>query len=192
MKKFLIATLTGAAVMTTPALASTEGTLSHHHSVGTVTVGTYIPRLVEISGLTDLKLKITAAALNSPYFSRQDANETFCVYSNVGAQGGYNLKIDGTASNAQSPFQLTGAGGTLNYNVWVSDNTSNAFLNYVYPGDVEKNYATNADGKPRRTTTTCSVEGADANLHIGVNNTDILAAQSGYYKGTLTLTVSPI
>lgn len=199
MKKLIIGVALSAFIVATPSLAATDGNLSTNHSTGKLTVKAHIPNMVRISGLDDLTIAVTPAALSNPYFHRQDAQSDFCVYSNDGAEGGYNISVDGDAGT-DSPYQLTGANGTLGYSVWISDDPNNPFTGagvagagYTYPGSQKTNYQTTRDGNARPTTIDCSdVGNSDASLHIGIDNTKILAAQSGTYKGVLRVTVSPL
>lgn len=194
MAKFLRAAIAASALLSAPVMAATDGSLSTSSSVGTVDFTTVIPPLVKISGLTDMQINVTPAMLTNPYFSRQDAESQFCVYSNIGVDGGYSLKVDGTAG-VSGGFGLTNSGAgtaTLDYSVWVSDNVNDSFKNFTWPGNVEPAYKTTAGGKARPATTDCSDVGKNALVHVGVDNSKILAATAGTYKGTLTITVSTI
>ncbi|WP_019832152.1 hypothetical protein [Sphingomonas sp. PR090111-T3T-6A] len=187
MSKLLRALVAVSALAAAPAFAATDGNLDTSSSQGTVDFTTVIPQMVRISGLTDMTLNVTPAALQNKYFSRQDAESQFCVYSNVGADGGYTMKVDGDAGK-DHPFRLTGP-STLDYNVWVSDDVSNSFKNYTWPGNVVTGYKTTSGGKARPTDLNCS-GGKDALVHVGVDNKDIFAAVAGTYKGTLKITVA--
>lgn len=193
LNKALIAALVLSPVMAAPAMAATNGALSTSSSAGTVDFTAVIPSMVRISGLTDMTLNVTPDAVTSPYFSREDTESKFCVYSNIGADGGYTLKVDGTAGTT-NPFALTNAATSakLSYDVWVSDNVSNSFKNYTWPGNVVTGYKTTSGGQARPATLDCSDVGKNALVHVGINNTNILAATAGTYKGTLTITVSTI
>ena len=198
MKKFLALAAVAAAAVASPAFASTDGALSTSSSAGKVDVTTVIPPMVRISGLTDMTINVTPEALTSPYFSRMDANSTFCVYSNIGADGGYNIKVDGDAGKTR-PFTLSGTGGNLDYSVWVSDNPNNAFsgagvngAGYSFPGSTHSGYTTTRGGTARPVALDCAGTGKNAIVEVGVDNSTALAAQAGTYKGTLTLTVSTL
>jgi hypothetical protein len=186
MTKLLRALVAVSALAAAPAMAATDGNLDQSSSVGTVNLTTTIPPLVRVSGLTDMTINVTAAALNNKFFSRQDTETQFCVYSNVGADGGYTMKVDGAAGKTRA-YTLTGAGGNLDFSVWMSDDVKNSFKNFTWPGATQ-NYKTTSSGK-RPTDLNCS-NGKDALLHVGVDNSTILAAVAGTYTGTLTVTVA--
>jgi hypothetical protein len=190
MSKLLRALVAVSALAAAPAFAATDGDLSTSSSQGTVDFTTVIPQMVRISGLTDMTINVTPAALTNKFFSRQDAESQFCVYSNVGADGGYTMKVDGDAGKtAGHAFALTGADGSLDYNVWVSDDTRNSFKNYTWPGNTVTGYKTTSGGKARPADLNCSA-GKDALVHVGVDNSSIFAATAGTYKGTLKITVA--
>ena len=177
------------AVLATGAQAETQGTLSQTSSTGTTVVTAVIPNMVSISGLNDVTFNVTADDINNPFFGGIDKNEKFCVYSNVTTGGNYNISVSGTAGT-DAPYALTGTGGNLDMAVWVSDDETNAFKNFTFPGFVQTNYKT-AQSKARATDLACSnVGGTNASLQLRLNDARILAAISGTYTGTLTLTVS--
>ena len=188
MSKLLRALVAVSALAAAPAFAATDGNLDTSSSQGSVDFTTVIPQMVRISGLTDMTLNVTPAALQNKYFSRQDAESQFCVYSNVGADGGYTMKVDGDAGDGSHGFGLTGP-SKLAYNVWVSDDVNNHFKNYTWPGNVVTGYKTTSGGKARPTDLNCS-GGKDALVHVGVDNKDIFAAVAGTYKRTLKITVA--
>jgi hypothetical protein len=190
MTKFLRALVAVSALAAAPAMAATDGHLNKSSSTGSVDFTTVIPQMVRISGLTDMKINVTPAALTNKYFSRQDAESQFCVYSNVGADGGYTMRVDGDAGTTPGHgFALAGSGGSLDYNVWVSDDTTNSFKNYTWPGNTVTGYKTTSGGKARPADIDCSA-GKDALVHVGVDNSSIFAAVAGTYKGTLKITVA--
>jgi hypothetical protein len=199
MKKIIALAAVAVAIAATPAFAAKDGKLSKNDSVGKVDVTAVIPPMVRISGLTDMKINVTPADLLNPYFSRQDTETKFCVYSNINADGDYNITVDGdsaAAGGSHGPFTLGGAGGNLDYNVWVSDDVNNGFRSggsgYTWPGNVKTGYKTTGGGLARPATIDCSDTGNNSALHIGIDNAAILAAQAGKYKGTLTVTVSTL
>ena len=193
MKKFIVAAAVAAFAVSSPALAAKDGKLSKNDSVGKVDFTTVIPNMVRISGLTDMRIRVTPEALNSPYFNRQDTESKYCVYSNIGVDGGYNVTVDGQAGT-DNPFALAGEGGSaLDYNVWVSDDANNSFRAYTFPGFQQTGFKTTSGGQTRPVTTDCSdIGGNNAVIHVGVDNREILAATAGTYKGTLTVTVSAL
>lgn len=191
MKKFLTAAAIAALAISAPAFAATDGTLSVTNSTGTLQLNVNIPKMVRVSGLDDLTINVTPALLTEPFFSREDANDTFCVYSNDGTNGAYSMKV--TSANAgvgAAPFSLAGPGGGLGYYMWSSDNVGDPFKNYLFGQTTT--YASNADGAGRRTTLNCSAQGNNANIHVGVNDADLIAAQAGSYTDTVTVLVSTI
>lgn len=195
MKTILSAALIAAIMTSAPAFAAKQGALSHGKSTGKIDITTVVPTLVKISGLTDVKMRITPDQLTSPYQSFTEVDQQFCVYSNNGAEGGYTITTNGTPGANGGPFGLTGANGSLDYAVWVSDNAANVFegngKGYSFPGATHANYETNRDGLGRRTSLDCD-GGAknDASLGVRVDNAAALAAVAGTYKGQLTLVVA--
>jgi hypothetical protein len=188
MKKLLIAA--AAIAFATPALAATDGNLSTSSSTGSLDVTVNIPKMVRVSGLQDMTFNITPAMLTEPYFSREDQTDTFCVYSNDGADGAYSMTVTSSHSgDAHHHWGLTGAGGTLPFAIWTSD-TTNQFKTYNFGQTVS--YLANGDGQGRRTTLNCSDHGNDASIKVGFDDADLLAAQAGAYTGTVTVTVSTI
>ncbi|MDB5714168.1 MAG: hypothetical protein JWO15_1565 [Sphingomonadales bacterium] len=199
MKKIIMLAAVAAFTLASPAMAAKDGKLSKNNSVGKLDITAVIPPMVRVSGLDDLRINVTPADLLNPYFNRQDAETKFCVYSNINAEGEYNITVDGDAAGPNSngsPFALSGAGGKLNYAVWVSDDVNNGFRSagsgWTYPGYTHTGYKTTAGGLARPASISCSDVGENAALHIGIDNSQILAAQAGKYKGTLTVTVSTI
>lgn len=189
MKKLLIAA--AAVAFATPAMAATDGQLSTTSSTGTLEFNVNIPKMVRVSGLNDLTINVTPAMLTEPYFSREDANDTFCVYSNDGADGAYSMTVSANPNPGSSggAFALTGP-ESLPYAVWTSDNTGNKFKTYSFGQTV--NYLANADGQGRPATLDCSGRGDNANIHVGVDDSKLIAAQAGNYHDTITVTVATI
>lgn len=189
MKKLLIAA--AAVAFATPAMAATDGELSTTSSAGTVEFNVNIPKMVRVSGLDDMTINVTPAMLTEPYFSREDANDTFCVYSNDGVDGAYAMTVSATSNTTGSggAFQLNGP-EALPYAVWTSDDTGNKFKNYSYGQTTS--YLAGADGNGRATTLDCSNRGDNANIHVGVNDSALIAAQAGSYTDTITVTVSTL
>jgi hypothetical protein len=190
MKKIALVAILAATAVSAPALAATDGTLSTTSSTGTLDVNVNIPKMVRVSGLNDLTINVTPTLLTEPFFSREDATDKFCVYSNDGASGAYSMKITGAGAGVGgAPFSLNGAGGALPYYMWSSD-TTNEFKDYLFGQTTT--YASGADGAGRRTTLNCSVQGNNASVKVGVNDADLIAAQAGTYSDTVTVTVSVI
>jgi len=193
MKKLLTVLAITAMTAATPALAATDGTLDTTSSTGTFDVTVNIPKMVRVSGLDDLTFNITPAMLTEPYFSREDQTSTFCVYSNDGADGAYAMTVSGQASGLGGgrPWALSGPGGQLPFAMWTSDNTGSQFKTFRFPNQTV-NYLSNADGNGRRTTLNCGAQGDNATIKVGVNDSDLIAAQAGTFTGTVTVTVSTI
>lgn len=194
MKKIAFAAATAVLAMSAPAFAATDGDLSESASTGTVQVNVNIPKMVRVSGLNDMTIDVTPTMLTEPYHSREDATDTFCVYSNNGVNGDYSMAVTATASGVpgSAPFALTGTGGSLPYAMWTSDNIGNSFKSFRFNGSTTS-YASNGDGAGRRTTLDCN-GGANNNaiIRFGVNDSDLIAAQSGTYTDTVTVTVSVV
>lgn len=181
------------AMAATPALAEVDGALSTTDSVGSLDVTVNIPKMVRVSGLDDLTINVTPAMLTEPFFSRSDATSLFCVYSNDGADGAYNLTVTANQSGlgGATPFALTGPGGALPYAIWTSDNTGNQFKNFRFSGGTTS-YLANADGLGRPTTLDCTDRTENASIKVGVLDANIIASQAGTYTDTITVTVSVI
>lgn len=193
MKKLMIA-VASIAAMASPAMAEVDGALSTTDSTGSLDVNVVIPKMVRVSGLDDLTINVTPAMLTEPFFSREDATSLFCVYSNDGADGAYNMTVTATPSGlgGSTPFALTGTGGNLPYAIWTSDNTGNQFKNFRFSGGTTS-YLANADGLGRPDTLDCSGNrGENASIKVGVTDANIIAAQAGTYTDTVTVTVSVI
>ncbi|HEX2812512.1 MAG TPA: hypothetical protein PKC32_00210 [Sphingopyxis sp.] len=188
MKKLAFAAATAVLAMSAPAFAATDGALSTTSSTGDLQLNVNIPKMVRVSGLNDLTIDVTPAMLTEPYHSREDATDHFCVYSNDGADGAYSMAVTGTAGSG-APFALSGP-APLPYYMWTSDNT-NQFKSYRFNGSTTS-YLSNGDGNGRRTTLDCSVEGDNATIKFGVNDSALIAAQAGTYTDTVTVTVSVI
>jgi hypothetical protein len=192
MKKLAFAAATAVLAISSPAFAATDGALSTTSSTGTVQLNVNIPKMVRVSGLNDLTIDVTPAALTEPYHSREDATDKFCVYSNDGSNGAYSMAVSATAGvGGDTPFALTGSGGSLPYAIWTSDNVGNEFKSFRFNGSATS-YESNADGAGRRTTLDCSVQGDNATIKFGVKDSNLVAAQAGTYTDTVTVTVSTI
>jgi hypothetical protein len=193
LKKLLVAAAASMA-LAGAAHAAADGSLSTTSSVGSFNVTASVPDMVQVSGLTDQTIDVTVAELTSPYFSTIDTTQKFCVYSNDGAAGAYNVSVGGTPGVNGAPYQLSGPNGPLPMYVWVSDDASNVFVDggtgYSYNGAVHSYTTTRGAGTTRPATTNCG-GGTDASIDVRLNNADVLAATNGTYTGALTVTVSP-
>lgn len=194
MKNVALALALASAALSAPAVAATEGTLSSTNSTGTMTVTTNIPKLVKISGLSDITFNPTAADLATGS-GLQNASSRFCVYSNDTADGLYKIKVDGLAgselNSGELKFGLTGPGGVLDLGVWVSDQANNPYTRNAFPGREYANLKTTAGGQTRPTTLNCGGNN-NASMAFRLKNSGILAMTAGSYTGTLTLTVSAL
>lgn len=198
MKKLaLAAALAASALVSAPAFAAaTDGALSSADSVGSMTVTTTIPKLVKISGLSDISFSPTASQL-SDSSGTQNASERFCVYSNDTVNGLYKLRVDGLAgselNSGELKFGLAGPNSSvLDLGVWVSDQAAAPYARgTATPGQERANFATTSGGQARPTSLTCNGS-TNASLAFKLKNSGILAAVAGTYTGTLTITVSAI
>lgn len=195
MKKMMLAAAAAIVIAATPAFAETNGVVSQSNSVGSIDVTTSIPKMVRITGLSDVNLTLSATDLTNEG-GRQNATKRFCVYSNDTTDGLYKLTVDGLSGDelntGESKFALTGAtGNKLSFAVWASDNANNVFGRGTATPGVSRSFQTTAGGQARPTSTTCGGT-TNAAINLGISNTRILAALAGTYTGTLTLTVSTI
>ena len=195
MKKIALAVAAASiAFASAPVVAATDGALSITNSTGTMTVTTNIPKLVKISGLSDITFNPTAADLSNAD-GAQGTSKRFCVYSNDTAAGLYKIKVDGLAgselNSGELKFGLNGPGGVLDYGVWVSDEANKPYDRGTATPGQERNFKTTSGGQTRPTTLNCG-GGTNASLAFKLKNSGILAVTAGAYTGTLTLTVSAL
>lgn len=196
MKKIALAVASAAiAFASAPVVAATDGALSTTNSTGTMTVTTNIPKLVKISGLSDITFSPTATDLSNAEGS-QNSSRRFCVYSNDTAAGLYKIKVDGAAGSelntGELKFGLAGPGGVLDYGVWVSDQANSPYARgTARPGQERGDFQTTSGGQARPTTLNCG-GGSNASLAFKLKNSGILAVTAGAYTGILTLTVSAL
>ena len=198
MNKIIALGVLASAFVAVPSMAATDGQLSEQSSVGTLQIQTVIPKMVRISGLTDIAFNITAASVSNES-GRQNKAVSFCVYSNDTVDGLYKMRVDGLAGDqlntGENKFALSangnGATGTLSHAVWVSDNASDVYGRGTATPGVERNFKTTSGGQARPTTLSCN-GASNAALNVGIPNKNILAATAGTYAGTLTLTVSTL
>jgi hypothetical protein len=183
-----------AALVTSPAMAvSANGALSTATSSSDFNVTTIIPKMVQISGLTDLTWNPTASDLSNAAGSH-DMAEQFCVYSNDTAQGNYKIQIDGQQSDAadfnsgEAKFAINNGDTKMGIGVWVSDSTNIYAGSNARPGVAFAKHTT-AGGVARPTTTNCGGVN-NASLFVRMWNNKILAATAGTYTGNLKVTVS--
>jgi hypothetical protein len=144
MKKLLLGAAAVLALgFSTTALAATDGTLSATSSTGTFLVNTTLPKLVRISGLSDVThvftaTEIAAAAAIASYSPVTLPGNNFCVYSNDGTDGAYTLTVSGPTGPAggNENFGLVGgtSGGRIPMRVIVSDNPTNEFQDTALTG----------------------------------------------------------
>lgn len=190
MKKLLLAA--AALAVASPAMAATDGALSTTSSVGSVDVTVNIPEMVRVSGLDDMVMDITPAALTNQFSNNVTVADSFCVYSNDGPDGDYAISVAATPSGGGSgPYSLTGP-ESLNYQIYLGDvQSGGASFQYQFPGNVET-FSSAADGLGRRTTLDCSAQGNNAIIRFRVMSADAIAAQAGTYTDTITVTVAVI
>ncbi len=149
--------------------------------------------VVRVSGLpTSLTFTLGAAFLNNAGALSVTERPTYCIYSNVGSQGSYSLSVTGVdaVGGGSNSWALTGTAGEgeLLYTV---NHTDGAISRQVGPGD---SFSFRADGGvagDRPNTANCSdVGGTNAQLIIGFDKDDVLAANAGTFTGTLTVVAS--
>lgn len=197
MKKVFGFAAAMAALSASPALAqsSGDGALSETSSVASFKVTTTIPKMVRISGLEDIQLDITAAAVANSN-GAQNFGQRFCVYSNDTSAGLYKLTVDGQSgtelNTGEAKFSLTGPDSTrLSFALWASDRAGDAYAKGTAAPGVAKNMQTDAGGQTRPTTLNCNGT-ENASMNVRFTNARILAALAGSYTGTLTFTVAPL
>ena len=190
------------------AVAATQGSLSSTSSVGTVHISATIPALVQISGLTDQSVTFTAAEIAAAAACGNCAvttlSESFCIYSNTTAAGGYGITITGFKPPQGGPsnpgnetFGLVGASvsaGSIPMRVSFWDNVNNQYALGIPVNGVEiTGLTTTASGNARPNTLNCSdIGGSDAGINITFPSDGVLSAIQGTYQGTVTLTVTPV
>lgn len=197
MKKLMIAA--AAIAFASPAMAATDGDLSETSSTGTVDINVNIPKMVRISGLTDMFIQISPSSINNPYANNSTAADSFCVYSNDGPNGAYSLSVQANTTGGGSPYgggrpwALAGDNGTyLPYVIYTGDvQSGGASFSWTGPSST-KTFESNGDGLGRRATLDCSDLGDNAIIRARVYNDDVLAAEAGDYTDTITVTVSVI
>jgi len=208
MKKLLLGAAAVLALgFSTTALAATDGTLSATSSTGTFLVNTTLPKLVRISGLSDVThvftaTEIAAAAAIASYSPVTLPGNNFRVYSNDGTDGAYTLTVSGPTGPAggNENFGLVGgtSGGRIPMRVIVSDNPTNEFQdtaltggNVLPNGTAVSGYLADKDGAHRPYTLDCSDVGKDAAVWGQFPVGGLLSAVADQYTGTITIVVSP-
>jgi spore coat protein U-like protein len=193
MKK-IVFLAAAAALATSPAIAANSvGSLSGSSSMSDFNVTTTIPKMVQISGLTDLSWNPSVGDLTNVN-GAHDMPEAFCVYSNDTVDGLYKVQIDGDKSDpadyntGEAKFAVSNGTSKLGIGVWVADSLNYYAGSNAIPGTA---YAkkTTAGGVARPTTTNCGGVN-NASLYVRMWNKRILAATAGTYTGTLKVTVS--
>lgn len=197
MKKIFGFAAAMVALSASPALAQSagDGALSETSSVARFTVTTNIPKMVRISGLEDITLNVTAAAVSNAT-GAQNVGQRFCVYSNDTSAGLYKLTVDGQSGSelntGEAKFSLTGPDSTqLSFALWASDRANDVYVKGTATPGVAKNMQTTAGGQTRPTTLNCNGT-ENASMNVRFTNARILAALAGSYTGTLTFTVAPL
>lgn len=193
MKKILLASAVAAAVLATPAFAQ-DGTLGATSSAD-VEISTTIPKMVRISGLSDITLTATAADLanaNGAY----NRGQTFCVYSNDTLAGLYRLSVNGLAgaelNTGEAKYALTGPENQkLSFSLWTSDMAAKPYDRGTATPGVAKDFKTTSNGQARTTTLDCNGN-ENASMNVRFSNSRLLSAVAGVYSGTLTFVVSAI
>ena len=169
---------TASLLLTSPALASTQGSFGATSS-GSVTINASVPGRVRISGLSD----VTFANVD-PSVAAVDA-QSVCVWSNTSTRG-YSITASG--SGAASAFTLaSGALPVVPYTVqWAptSGQSSGTSLTAGTALTGQTSTAINSD---------CSAgPSASASLVVSVGSPTLQSMTAGVtYNGTLTLVVAP-
>lgn len=197
MKKILVVAAAMAAMSSTSAIAQSagDGQLSSTASTAQFDITTVIPKMVRISGLEDISLNVTAAAVSNPS-GAQNVGQRFCVYSNDSVDGLYKLTVDGQAgaelNTGEAKFSLAGPNNTtLSFALWASDRANDVYYKGTAAPGVAKNMQTTAGGQTRPTTLNCNGT-ENASMNVRFTNARILAALAGSYTGTMTFTVAPL
>ena len=133
-----------------------------------------IPELVQISNMDPMSLGTFDGVSNLI------GVDGLCVYRNQAA-GDYT--IAGTGDGAGNAFEIANGGDVLPYAVEYDDGSGFTTLTAANPPVNQTGADTNAAD--------CG-GGTTANLRVTVLATDMVAAPTGSYTGTLTLTVAPI
>jgi hypothetical protein len=192
MKKILVsAAIAAAALVAGQANANSDGVLSDTSSVGTLNINATVVPMVSIRGLDDMTFTINSAAINGPSSHAVIGISNFCVFSNVDADGSYNIKAEG--SGAASAFTLAGAGTStaLPYIVHLLNTAGTNPNNGNANSGQVKNFNNTDGGQARATDLNCSNAGGEnAGVSVRVTDTAALAALADTYTGVLTVTVS--
>ncbi len=174
----LAAGAAAALLVTTPALASTDGSFGAT-STGSIIINASVPGRVRISGLTDVTF-----ANADPSVAASDA-QSVCVWSNTSTRG---YSITATGSGAANAFTLvSGALPVVPYTVeWAptSGQTSGTALAAGTALTGQTSTAINSD---------CSAgPSASASLVVSMGSPTLQGMTAGVtYNGTLTLVVAP-
>ena len=172
---FCVAALV-AFVMPQSGRAASDGTLGTSSS-GSASISVTIPNLILISGMADIGFGTYSGV------GDLNQNEDICIYTNKAA-GTY--RVTGSGSGGGGAFTLSDGTNTLAYNVFYNDVTGTT-------GEQQLTSGTPLGSQNGANTTSQNCGGSnDANYHVQILGTNLLAAPSGAYSGTLTLLVEPV
>ena len=152
-----------------------DGTLGTD-STGTSTVTVTVPDLVRITNISNRTFGTWDGS------STLNSNDDVCIYTNKAAATYY---VTATGDGAGSAFELASGGDTLAYEVFFNDVAGTT-------GEVQLTATTKSAQQTGANTTAQNCGGTDnANYHVRIQSTALLAAPSGAYSGVLTLLIEP-
>lgn len=177
MKKILIASAIAAStIMTAPSFAATQGTVGGTSS-GDLDITVNVADAVRISGLNDLTA--TFDGTNDVVLS-----DSACIYRN--GTGLYEITAVGDGGTG-TDFSITdGASPAIAYTVnWNDQAVAGAGV------PVTSGLAVTGQTGADDSSTTCATTGLNSAVEVTILATDLIAAPSSSYVGTLFLSVSP-
>ena len=164
---------------TTPALASTQGTLGAT-STGSITITVSVPSRVQITGLADV------AFTNVDPATTATNAQSNCVWSNTATKG---YTITATSSGTSGAFTLaSGVLTPVSYSVQWNQSTGQTSGTALTAATASSTFNSTA------TTPTCSTAPAtSSSLIVSISSAQLLTMASlTTYTGTLTRLVSPV
>jgi len=179
MRYWKISAITLAAILSsvTPlAYGASDGSLGAT-STGTSVISVTVPNLIKISGMADIAFGTYSGT------GDLNGNEDVCVYTNK-ASGTY--RVTGSGTGGGGAFTLQSGGNNLAYNVYFNDVAGTTGEAALTAGS-----ALNSQSGASTSSQTCGGSN-NANFHVEILSTNLLAVPSGAYSGTLTLVVEPV
>ncbi len=167
------------ALMASPAMAATQGTLGAT-STGNITITVSVPSRVQITGLSDVaftNVDPTVTATNA---------QSNCVWSNTATKG---YTITATGSGTSGAFTLaSGALTPVTYSVQWNQSSAQTSGTALTAATASGTFNSTA------TTPTCATAPAtSSSLIVSISSAQLLnMASLTTYTGTLTLLVSPV